>query len=938
MLSFRTFLKISTVSRDLSCGPTSFTGQSQRFVDSQLALKSSLKRSPLKLKLSFLLSSATVCVFSTNVFAQDTEASQTHWQCRAEGSEWVCAEVPVTSAYQRPARSRAGQSKSTSSNELNWIPIENVDPALIEASKKAAEKASLNTLPASTETNTNQTEQLIPAERLIPAEQLKRLETGCCGIYLPPIRDDEEANDLPENSPARIISKGGMTGNPETVLRFTGGVSVVQGSRQLTADNLEMNELEQSASMDGNIQIREGNSLIIGDSAQLNRETGEANIENSQFIFYETGLRGKASSISRDDDASMTLTDGEFTQCEPGQEHWLIKGSEITLDQNDETATGKNIRLELGGVPVFYFPYISFPTGNTSKSGLLYPSFSSDDFPLPIYWSIAPNYDLTFTPRYLRERGVSYELETRHLNSLFETTIAGAWLGNARDEVSDNEESAIEDGSITRAEATLFDGEDRWLGSIQQIGGTGQRWFSKIDYTKVSDYAYFHHIDTANLDINRGTHLRQSGEVGYQFENWLMNGRVEQYQSIVLNSEEPYQQKPRISAVADYQWQNFSLSMKNEITRFEHREIDADHIQGERLRLDYQADWTKEWLWGFFKPTVLLKTLAYQLDDKFLTATDNDNPNFVVPQASIDFGLFFERDGQWFGKSYLQTFEPQLFYFYSQYEDQSDIISTGINQRPIDFDTSELTFSYSQLFRHTRFAGGDRIDDANQLSIGLTSRFIGKTGVERLRLSIGQIYYRDDRRVTLLNSNPLTEPQLRQSKSQIAGQVSAQLTDSWRVTSDILYDPAERHADKGSLSVRYLDDQFRIFNLSYRYTRKPLTGLDDSQLETSFVWPIAGNWSIIGRNVHDFTYDRELDSILGIEYTSCCYRVRLMGRKWLDNELINVVDNENLEYDQGIFLEIHLRGLGLNIGNRIGNALSEGIMNYDRREEDFLGP
>ncbi|MGI1680172.1 MAG: LPS-assembly protein LptD [Cellvibrionaceae bacterium] len=879
-----------------------------------------------------ILTATALSVFSATFTpishsADTVKPSHTEWSCKARGEEWVCSERTVAGpAYTRPAQNLQDAIKSSqaisASNPLNWVPIENIDPELIK-------KSQTNTADESSNKNTGQT----PDPSLIPPEQLKRLETGCCGVYMPPKREDGEANNLPEDSPARITSLGAMDGNPETVLRFSGGVTVVQGSRQLKAEKMEMNEIEQTASMDGNIQIREGNSLIIGDSAKLNRETGEANIENSQFIFYETGLRGSASSIKRDDETSMILTNGEFTQCEPGQEHWLIKGSSITIDQLDETATGKNIRLELGGVPVFYFPYISFPTGNKSKSGLLYPSFSSDDFPLPLYWSIAPNYDLTFTPRYLSERGVSYELENRHLSKRFETTLAGAWLGNARDEISDNERKAIDDGSITREEAILFDGEDRWLGSVQQTGGTGERWLTKIDYTKVSDYAYFHHIDTANLDINRGTHLRQSGEIGYNFENWLINGRVEQYQSIVLNSEEPYKQKPRMSAVGDYQWNNFTLNMSNEITSFEHRENDADHINGERLRLDYQVDWTKEWLWGFFKPTILLKTLAYQLDDKFLSATDEDSPSYVAPQASLDFGLFFERDGSWFGKDYLQTFEPRLFYFYSQYEDQSDIIKTGINNKAIDFDTSELTFGYSQLFRHTRFAGGDRIDDANQFSIGLTSRFIGEKGAERLRLSIGQIYYQEDRRVTLL---PDTDQV--QSKSEIAGQVSAQLTDSWRVTSDILYDPTERRANKGSFSARYLDEKFRIFNLGYRYTRKPVTELHDSQLETSFVWPIAGNWSVIGRNVHDFTYQRELDSIIGLEYTSCCYRVRLMGRKWLDNELVNVVDNQNLEYDQGIFLEIHLRGLGLNIGNRIGNALSEGIMNYDRREEDFLGP
>lgn len=779
----------------------------------------------------------------------------------------------------------------------------------------------------------------IPVEQLdqtqLTEAQKQRLATGCCGLYLPPPLPEPRDSGGPDNTHIVVEPGGQVSGDPTSVMTITGQSTITRGRQTTSAQQVELDQIEETTRVSGDISIYDSAnpdspSLIIGDSATLNRVTDEARIQNGEFVFYETGLRGRAGEIHQQGDA-ITLTDGAFTQCEPGHEHWLVRGSEITLDREKEQGVAKNMRLELGGVPVFYFPWISFPIGDKSKTGFLYPDISTKDLSIPYFISLAPNYDLTFAPRFIRERGTSFELEGRHLSRRFRTTLGGAWMADGKDDVSDNEQDAIDSGGMTLTEATEFDGEDRWLASVQQTGGTGSDWYTRIDATKVSDYAYFHQVDTANLEVNRSTYLRQQGELGYNADHWLFNARWAQYQNLVTDIAEPYKQKPRLAADGRYRWGSIDLGLRNEVTRFEASDTTSGDVNGDRLRTDYQLDWRNEALWGFFTPSVLLKTLSYKLDRDPLAPDADDNPGFVVPQASLDTGLFFERDGSWLGDGYLQTFEPRLFYFYSDYENQDSIAD-------IDFDTNELTFSYNQLFRHTRFSGGDRIDDANQVSVGLTTRFIGhESGKERLSLSLGQIFYQDDRRVTLDGTPELA------TKSEIAGQVTAQLTDFWRFSADALYDPETQKTTRGSLSLRYLDDRFRLFNIDYHYLRKPPGGTaaepidrDESQLDLSFVWPLSSSWSVIARSNHDFTFKRELDTLFGLEYTGCCYRVRLMGRRWLDNELINRVDDEDLAYESGIFLEIHLRGLGLNLGNRMDNALRQGIVNYDRREAHFL--
>ena len=135
--------------------------------------------------------------------------------------------------------------------------------------------------------------------------------------------------------------------------------------------------------------------------------------------------------------------------------------------------------------------------------------------------------------------------------------------------------------------------------------------------------------------------------------------------------------------------------------------------------------------------------------------------------------------------------------------------------------------------------------------------------------------------------------------------------------------------------MRYLDPEYRIINLSYRYTRNPPVNdvnQDIDQGDISLIWPITDRWNFIARGNHDFTHRRELETFAGFEYNSCCYRVRLLARRWLDNELINTVDALDLEYDRGVFIEFQLKGLG-GFGRKISKVLEESIVGFQQREE-----
>jgi LPS-assembly protein len=543
----------------------------------------------------------------------------------------------------------------------------------------------------------------------------------------------------------------------------------------------------------------------------------------------------------------------------------------------------------------------------------------------------------------MSERGVLWDIETRHLSNYFETTLGGAYIEDDRGGYNRRLDNEIAEGLITPEEAYPFRGKDRWAYGLEQDGGGGdQRWTTRIDYSEMSDRDYLRDLDSSALDVNREAQLRKMASAGYRGNNWQYGIGGEELRAL-SSTQQPYRELPRIHAHGGYRLGDWQIDLLNEYTRFDinhYFEDDTDNvIVGERLRTDYRLTWDKDWIWGFIKPGVAVKALQYDLDDGALIEDANTRPSLAVPQGSLDMGLYFERDEQLFGYGYTQTLEPRLFYFYSDYEDHSELLGLTTNNRNVDFDTTELTFGYSQLFRTTRFAGGDRIDDANQLSIGITSRFIdSSTGVERLSMSIGQIFHFADRRVTR-SGVPVED-----DYSGIAGQLQVQVSDHVRVSTDLVYDPGEKRLDSGNLRLNYMNDDYRIFNIAYRYTRNPPSpdrfnpdlyrnrSLD--QVDVTMLWPLYGQWSMVARYNHDFTYGRELYTFAGLEYDDCCYRIRVLARRWLDFDytpnLLEQVTRD--DYDRGIVFDIQFKGLG-SINDKISSLLDRAIIGYGARED-----
>ena len=349
-----------------------------------------------------------------------------------------------------------------------------------------------------------------------------------------------------------------------------------------------------------------------------------------------------------------------------------------------------------------------------------------------------------------------------------------------------------------------------------------------------------------------------------------------------------------------------STGVDAEAVRFHHPERPG----GSRLDVEPYASMPLQGASWFMTPKVAWRYTAYKLDDELAALAGNDAPTRSLPIASLDAGLFFDRQARIGGESFLQTLEPRLFYLRVPYRDQSGL--------PL-FDTGPMTFSWGQLFRENRYTGADRQTDANQLTLAVSTRLLRQSdGREKLSASIGQIRYFDESRVTVPGETPVER-----GKSAWVADASYAINDRWSIGGSYQWDPKFRRKDLASARTRYLVGDLGVVNLGYRYRRDLL-----EQVDFNFLYPLSQAWSVVGRYYYSIEDQQLLEGIAGLQWDSCCMAVRLVGRRYLHNR--------EGELNNSIQLEIELKGLG-SAGPDTESRLRRAILGY-YREDLYLVP
>jgi LPS-assembly protein len=743
--------------------------------------------------------------------------------------------------------------------------------------------------------------------KVIPLDQAALRCRQCQGQFLDPLANVDQSVPPGEADLEVTADDSEVT---ETKLYFNGNVSVQQGYRSVTADAVEIDRQNETAVASGNVTLREPGVVMTGSEIRYNSVSEQADLSHAQYVLHDRQLSGSAQALTRHADGNITISEGAMTYCAPDDPSWVIHAESLTIDPEQGEGQAWGAKLKVEGVPVFYLPWVQFPVDSRRKTGLLFPDIGSDsrgglDITQPIYFNLAPNYDALYRPRHIEERGLLHQGQGRWLSDTAGYwEMNGGWIGD--DERYQN--------------ANPTNNSHRWLFNTQHNGQFGPAWRTKIAYTRVSDPEYIRDLDNNRLSAQRQTALQQLGRVDWLGKDWQVRLDVERFQSLADDIRNDYQKLPQITARwrGDQNWMGVEPIL---LTQLSHFDSESVRVTGERLYMEAGLTMPNRWAYGFLTPTVKYRSVSYELDD--FPLIEDDSPDAGSVMASLDGGLIFERQTSLFSSKVTQTLEPRAYYLYSEYEEQSG--------QP-DFDSAELTFSYDQLYRDTRFSGHDRIDDADQLSLGVTSRFIDNaSGNETLRASIGQIFYFRDRGVRL---NQI-DPDLRESTSAIAAELALSPSRKWQVRASILYDPSDSDFDAAYAQASFTPEHGKIFNLGYTLREPPPSLIDrpvTEQANASAYYPINDTWSVFGAYAYSLEASEAVESMVGFEYDDCCWRVRLLYMRYVDTLVGDIVDfnDPNLERESSFQIQVMLKGMG-GFGGRVDELLSDMIRGFTKK-------
>ena len=759
------------------------------------------------------------------------------------------------------------------------------------------------------------------------------------------------ADIAPDDHRIHIESNDALLGADGNAV-LTGRVTVTQDQRSVSADSVTYDYSSDKIDVKGKVDFLDPKLRVRSDSGSY-ETVGGANFNEAFFQLMNRNGRGFAKDIDVRPDGKLALDHVHYTSCPVGIEDWSLNASKVDLDTQEGQGVAHNVTMRFKNVPIFYTPYISFPLGDERKSGFLFPGFGHSgsngfDAEVPYYFNLAPNYDLTVTPGILTSRGVQLAEDFRYLTSNSHGQFDATFLPNDKQQHEDR--SYVHYTDITDIRHGLrFD----------------------ADVASVSDSNYFQSF-AVGTEQTSVTFLERRADLLYYDDAWRIRAQLQNFQTIdtsVTDVDRPYSRVPRIQANALYPIanSNFEFVFESEAVNFL-REIGPT---GVRLNLSPEIRWSSRGPGYFFEPAVGYDFTQYDLQNAGLGLPST--PTRALPYARLDTGLVFERTAGSQGQR-TQTLEPRLVYSYVPYRNQ--------NELPI-FDSGLPDLNLTELFRTNRYVGSDRIGDANQVALAVTTRlFDTVSGTQYLSATVGQIRYFSIPRVGLPTDplgvgaaqfaqnvpivNPLqlpgdalligrgqpfvnyypgepliygltrnglvqplalTQPQGSFPASDIVAEVALTGYKHLGVNLDYQWNPYTSQTEKSEISVQYRPDSSRVINIGYRFQEGIL-----KQWDGSFAWPIAEHWNTVGRWVYSLQDRQTIEQIAGFEYKSCCYKVQLVQRRYLSIRPGTTTTGGTL--DTSIALQLELTGLS-SVGKREDSLLEQSIRGYSTRDPNI---
>ena len=748
---------------------------------------------------------------------------------------------------------------------------------------------------------------------------------------------EEAVSQRQEQGGAIYLQGQRLRVRPDLDMVIEGEASIRKPGVSIQAGQLSYDQSQDVVEATGQVRLSRPSSLLTGPKLTLKVDSFQGTLTQPTFELYKSGAYGQAAQIEFVDEQRATVREANYTTCRrtPGPEWlpaWVLKATRLNLDEEESTVQAEGVQLRFQDFPVLAIPAVTFPMTSERKSGLLPPvmgitSTNGVELAQPYYFDIAPNRDASVTTHLMSKRGVAVDTEFRYL----ERDYSGQARLNLMPEDSLRDQARW--GWSSQHNGSL----DTVLDSVGRIG-------LGLNLNRVSDDNYWRDFPRSGLVLTQRL-LPSTGVLNWGRGNLSMSAQVQRWQTLQdFNAPitPPYDRAPQIG-LRYGQWQADGLdwSVQADTTRFE---ASYDRIplassavrpvsrNGERSFVLAQV--SRPWFrpWGFVTPKLQLHATRYQLDQALDTGARSANR--VLPTLSLDSGLVYERETQWFGRGVTQTLEPRAFYVRTPFRDQSLL--------PV-YDTGATDFNLSTIYSENAYVGHDRLVDNDALTLGVTSRFFdADNGAEMLRVGMAQRIRFSDQKVVLPGQSAAAA-----GLSDLLLGAGVRWDDRWALDATVQVNSQTDRVSRSTLQARYSPSPYRVLNAAYRLNQ----GVSE-QIDMGWQWPLSDllgrrdaavesawsrspgqglgpdRWYSVGRLNFSLTEGRMVDSLLGLEYDGGC---------WIGRIAFERIQSTVSTATSRLLFQLEFIGLA-RVGASPLNALRNNIPRYQNLRDSTVEP
>ena len=521
--------------------------------------------------------------------------------------------------------------------------------------------------------------------------------------------DPNSPEDAPSVLTADTVSNNSATG----VTTATGNVEISTGRRRLLADQVRYDKQSRKMFAKGNvILIEPSGDAMFGDEVEITDDLKEGFVQ-AVGMLLEDDSRIAANTATRRGGNKVEFDRAVYSPCPLCEEGkggplWEIKARRVVLDEEAQTVTYNDARLEMFGVPIAYTPWFRHPApGVARQSGFLTPTFGSTSelgvvAQVPYYYVIDQSSDATIAPIFTQNGGTVIAGEYRRMLSRGYMQLAGAGTYAVRDE-SDAES---EQGKGFR-------------GYFRGFGGYGVTDHTQagFDLYLSSDNTFLDRYQIADDSVLRNRVFLE----GFERRNfWSVNGYY--FQGL-----RPFDDQDTIPIalplaesrlVSDrMRWGSFFTAESNILALSRNEGLDT-------RRISNSVGWTLPYVGAIgdvYRLNVSLRGDVYNTEgdpETFSSEGGNNTVARVLPKITADWSWpLADMEGAW-----VHEVEPMV---------SVNIAPTYGNTRQIpNEDSSDFEFDETNLFEADRFAGLDRVDTGARVAYGLRFSSLGPRATE----------------------------------------------------------------------------------------------------------------------------------------------------------------------------------------------------------------